>query len=258
MAALFDMQTDGGDYVWRQKNGLKRCDSPSWFAALMPNTCNQSLLLCLRLHFYVHLYLPVLVGFRVYVHMYATVHTLVLLVSLYISQPQPRLLLPSLAFSILLAPNLQSFLPPLLTHLPHLSIQLTEGFTLLTVKFTHIHNYVFNQSHLKGSRMQPFFGSSRRSKSRVGGPSRLPEWALHTPDRQIFKDESSQVQEAFNLQSGALGLYARQHVDPLAAKYDCRYWIIHGCLIMCQSQMVLFYLLHTVHRFVCPPSRIVS
>ena len=32
---------------------------------------------------------------------------------------------------------------------PHLSIHLTKGFTLLTVKFTHIHNYVFNQSHLK-------------------------------------------------------------------------------------------------------------
>lgn len=54
---------------------------------------------------------------------------------------------------------------------------------LLTVKFTHIHNYVFNQSHLKGSRMQPFFGNSRRSKSTLRGLSWLiPVFVLYTND----------------------------------------------------------------------------
>lgn len=103
--------------------------------------------------------------------MYASVHALVF-ISLSVYQPASAKVshLPALAFSILLAPNLQSFLPPSLSHL---SIHLTEGFTLLTVKFTHIHNYVFNQSHLKASRMQPFFGSGRGSKSRLRGLSRL-------------------------------------------------------------------------------------
>lgn len=78
------------------------------------------------------------------------------------------------------SPNLQSSLPP---SLPHLSIHLTEGFTLLTVKFTHIHNYVFNQSHLKAGRMQPFSGNGRRSASTLRGPSGLiPAFALPAND----------------------------------------------------------------------------
>lgn len=67
--------------------------------------------------------------------------------------------------------------------LSRLSIHLGEGFTLLTVKFTHIHNYVFNQSHLKASWMRAFFGSSRRSKSSLGGRSGLiPIEALDAND----------------------------------------------------------------------------
>lgn len=175
----------------------------------------------------------------------------------YISpRPQPRFLTFQLRLRGVLTPNLQSSLPP---SLPHLSIHLTEGFTLLTVKFTHIHNYVFNQSHLKASRMQPFSGNGRRSTSTLRGLSGLiPAFALPANDWQIFRDGSSQVREAFNLQSGTLGLHAPQHVDPLANQYDCRYWIIHGCLMMCQSQMVLFYLSRSMHRFVRPPSSIAS
>lgn len=186
-------------------------------------------------------------------------HTCVYLcvrLSAYISRPQPRSLTFQAWLSAPSTPHLQSFLPSLA---PHLSIHLLEGFTLLTVKFTHIHNYVFNQSHLKASRMQPFFGNSRRSQSALKGLSRLiPVLALYTNHWQIFRDGSSRVQKAFNLQSGTLGLHAPQHVDPLANQYDCRYWIIHGCLMMCQSQMVLFYLLRTMHRFVHPPSSIAS
>lgn len=66
--------------------------------------------------------------------------------------------------------HLQSVLFPCALHLP---IHLTEGFTLLTVKFTHIHNYVFNQSHLKASRIKPFLGNGRRSKSTLRGLSWL-------------------------------------------------------------------------------------
>lgn len=53
----------------------------------------------------------------------------------------------------------------------HLSIHLSEGFTLLTVKFTHIHNYVFNQSRLRAGWLRAFSGTSRRSKSSLGGAS---------------------------------------------------------------------------------------
>lgn len=35
MAALFDMQMAGGDRVWKLGNGMKRCDSQSWFAPLV-------------------------------------------------------------------------------------------------------------------------------------------------------------------------------------------------------------------------------
>lgn len=35
MAALFDMQMAGGDCIWRLGNGMKRCDSQSWFASLI-------------------------------------------------------------------------------------------------------------------------------------------------------------------------------------------------------------------------------
>lgn len=95
-------------------------------------------------------------------------------------RPQPRFLTFQLRLAGALTPNLQSSLPP---SLPHLSIHLTEGFTLLTVKFTHIHNYVFNQSHLKAGRMQPFSGNGRRSASTLRGPSGLiPAFALPAND----------------------------------------------------------------------------
>lgn len=53
----------------------------------------------------------------------------------------------------------------------HLSIHLSEGFMLLTVKFTHIHNYVFNQSRLRAGWLRAFSGTGRRSKSSLGGAS---------------------------------------------------------------------------------------
>lgn len=130
-----------------------------------------SLLHCVCVCISVHTCLPALIVPSVYVHMYASARTLVFIsLSVYQLASDEGSHLPALAFSTLLPPNLQSLLPPSLSHL---SIHLAEGFTLLTVKFTHIHNYVFNQSHLKATRMQPFFGSGRRSKSRLGGPSRL-------------------------------------------------------------------------------------
>lgn len=126
--------------------------------------------------------------------MYATVHTRYVFICVtvcapaYIITPPPSLPSASAKVSHLPAPargrpdspNLQSSLPP---SLPHLSIHLTEGFTLLTVKFTHIHNYVFNQSHLKAGRMQPFSGNGRRSASTLRGPSGLiPAFALPAND----------------------------------------------------------------------------
>lgn len=84
--------------------------------------------------------------------------------------------------------HLQSVLFPCTPHLP---IHLTEGFTLLTVKFTHIHNYVFNQSHLKASRIKPFLGNGRRSKSTLRGLSWLiPSSAICANDRQTFRGGS--------------------------------------------------------------------
>lgn len=193
-----------------------------------------------------------------YVHMYAFVRALVCLFFLCV-----RLHISGAGLSQGLSPSSSgsrhpdssfAVLPASLA--PHLSIHLAEGFTLLTVKFTHIHNYVFNQSHLKASRMQPFFGNGRRSKSTLKGLSGLiPVSARCTNHWQIFRDGSSRVREAFNLQSGTLGLHAPQHVDPLANQYDCRYWIIHGCLMMCQSQMV-FVLFIAHYAQVCASSKL--
>lgn len=144
-------------------------------------TGSQSFSPRVRRHLRAHACVHVLVAPGPYVHMYATVHTLVF-ICVPVCAPSAKVShLPAPALGTL-TPNLQSLSPPA-SLAPHLSIHLTEGFTLLTVKFTHIHNYVFNQSHLKASRMQPFFGSGRRSRSALRGLSRLtPVSALCTND----------------------------------------------------------------------------
>lgn len=54
-------------------------------------------------------------------------------------------------------------------------------------------------------------GPHQRSEDRAG--LFLPSLSPLMTDR-FFRDGSSQVREAFNLQSGTLGLHAPQHVDP--------------------------------------------
>ena len=96
MAALFDMQMAGGDCIWKLGNGMKRCDSQSWFASLMEwlmrrlFTHAANLLhfflfhcVCARLHFCMRSRAPAL--HRVYVripYVYRCAHTCVLFVCL--------------------------------------------------------------------------------------------------------------------------------------------------------------------------------
>lgn len=208
IAALFNMQMAGGDCMWRLQNGTKRCDSKSWFAPLVDwlmqrlFTHAASLFsLCMSLRFCLRLCVP-----WVYVHMYA--HMCVFICCLHMmSHPATAKVshLPAQALNTL-THHLQSVLFPCTPHLP---IHLTEGFTLLTVKFTHIHNYVFNQSHLKASRIKPFLGNGRRSKSTLRGLSWLiPFSAICANDWQTFRGGSRWVREAFNLQSGIPGPHA--------------------------------------------------
>lgn len=115
------------------------------------------------------------------------------------------------------------------------------------------------QSEPSQSRLDPGFLWEQQEAQINTGPSWLiPVTALCTNDWQIFREAFGVVWEAFNLQSGTLGLHTPQHVDPFANQYDCRYWIIHRCLMICQSQLVLFYLLPTMHRFLHPLSSIAS
>lgn len=76
MAALFDMQIAGGDCIWRLGNGMKWCNSQSWFAPLIEwlmqrlFTHTASVFPCVCVCISVRLCAPVLIVPWVYVHMY--------------------------------------------------------------------------------------------------------------------------------------------------------------------------------------------